>query len=112
MVKKSVIEYIRGLLQKGYDISTIRNTMLKYGYQNTDIDGALREIYNPTIRHEIHFSKTAFIGIFLIAISVIGISMFFYLSPPKAPSKLLDLSLEPVKTEANAGESISLIQQL
>ena len=112
MVKKSVIDYIRGLLQKGYDISTIRNTMLKYGYQNKDIDEAVRELYNPTIRHEIHFSKTAFIGIFLIAISVIGISMFFYLSPPKAPAKLLDLTLEPIKTEANAGESISFIQQL
>ena len=34
------------------------------------------------------------------------------MSPPKAPAKLLDLTLEPIKTEVNAGEGISFIQQL
>src|SRR3989338_8537477 len=112
MVKKSVIEYIRGLLQKGYDVSTIRNTMLKYGYSNKDIDEAVNEIYNPTIRHEIHLGKTTLLAIIFIVLSVTGTISFFYYSPPQAPAKLLDLSLKPVKTSVEAGQSISFIQEL
>ena len=112
MVRKKVVDYIRGLLQKGYDISTIRNTMLKYGYSNKDIDEAVNEIYNPTIRHEIHLGKTTILAIIFIVLSVTGTMVFFYYKPPKAPSKLLDLSLKPVKTNVEAGQSIAFIQEL
>ena len=112
MARKRVVEYIRGLLQKGYDISTIKNTMVKYGYTEKDINEAINDVYNPTVRHEIHLGKTTLAAIFMIIISVAGIASFFYFSPPKAPAKLLDLSLEPIKTEVTAGESISFIQEL
>ena len=112
MVRKKVVDYIRGLLQKGYDISTIRNTMLKYGYSNQDIGEAVNEIYHPTIRHEIHLGKTTILVIIFIVFSVTGTMAFFYYNPSKAPSKLLDLSLKPVKTDIEAGQSISFIQEL
>lgn len=112
MVRKKVVDYIKGLLHKGYDISTIRNTMLKYGYSNQDISEAVNEIYHPTIRHEIHLGKTTIFAIIFIVLSVTGTIAFFYYNPPKAPSKLLDLSLKPVKTNVEAGQSISFIQEL
>ncbi len=112
MTSKKVVGYIRGLLQKGYDISAIKNTMLKYGYSSKDIDEAVSEIYNPTIRHEIHLGKTTIFAIVFIVISVAGISFFLYYNPPKGPAKLLDLNLEPVKTDIEAGQSISFVQVL
>ena len=112
MASKKVVDYIRGLLQKGYDISTIRNTMLKYGYSNRDISEAVNEIYHPTIRHEIHLGKTTIFALIFIVMSVAGITLFFYYKPPQAPAKLLDLSLKPVKTNAEAGQIVSFIQEL
>ncbi|MBI2654977.1 hypothetical protein HYX06_00950 [Candidatus Woesearchaeota archaeon] len=112
MASKKVVDYIRGLLQKGYDISTIKNTMLKYGYSSQDISEAVNEIYHPTIRHEIHLGKTTIFALIFIVLSVAGTISFFYYNPPKAPSNLLDLSLKPVKTSAEAGQIISFIQEL
>ncbi|MBI4453005.1 hypothetical protein HY637_06260 [Candidatus Woesearchaeota archaeon] len=112
MVRKKVVDYIRGLLQKGYEISEIKGTMLKYGYSSEDIDAALNEVYHPTIRHEIHLGKTTIFAIIFIVLSVTGILAFFYYNPPKSASKLLDLSLKPVRTDAEAGQSISFIQEL
>ena len=98
MVRQKVIDYIRSMLQKGYDISAIRNAMLKYGYTNKDIDDAVNLVYNPTIRHEIHLSPTTIFAIIFIVISISAIAVFFYYSPAKAPAQILDLKLEPVKT--------------
>jgi hypothetical protein len=112
MARKKVIKYIKGLLQKGYSISSIKNTMLRYGYSSRDIDGAVEEIYNPTIRHEIHLSKTALLAVIIIAAAVLGAAFFAYFSQPKAPEKLLDLNLEPVKTSVEAGSSISFIKEI
>lgn len=112
MVRQSVIDYIRSMLQKGYDISTIRNTMLKYGYTNEDIDEAVNELYHPTIRHEIHLSHTTIFAIIFIVVSTIGAAIFFHYVPAKAPAQLLDLKLEHVKTEIEAGDNIAFIKQM
>ncbi len=112
MVRQSVIDYVRSMLQKGYDISTIRNTMLKYGYTKKDIDEAVNEVYHPTIRHEIHLSHTTIFAIIFIVVSTIGVVILFYYVPAKAPAQLLDLRLEPVKTEAEAGENVAFIKQM
>ena len=112
MVRQKVADYIRSLLQKGYDVSTIRNTMLKYGYSNQDIDEAINAIYNPTIRHEIHLSKATIFVIIFVAASLIGAGAFFYFSPGKTPSQLLDLKLEPVKAEVQAGDSVVFIKDM
>ena len=113
MVKKSVVEYLQSMLQKGYDISTIRNEMLKYGYTDKDIDDAINKIYNPTIRHEIHLSKATIMVIVFVVLSLIGAGSFFYfISTPRAPNKLLDLNLEPVTTTVKPGESIIFVKEL
>ncbi len=111
MVKKSVVDYLKSQLQKGYDISTIRNVMLRYGYTNQDIDEAVKELYHPTIRHEIHFSATAVIVILVVCTSALAGSYFIFRTP-KGPEQLLDLSLEPVKTTAFPGGEIRFIKSL
>jgi len=112
MVKKSAVDYIKRQLQKGYGISAIKEVMLKYGYNERDIDAAISEVYHPTIRHEIHLSRTTLFALMFILASVIGTVFFFYYNPPEAPAKLLDLSLEPVATTAEAGESITFLKEL
>ena len=112
MVRQRVIDYIRSMLQKGYNISAIRDVMLKYGYTDKDIDEAINSIYHPTIRHEIHLSPATIFAIIFIVISISGIAGFFYYSPAKAPAQILDLKLEPVKTEIEAGENAAFIKQI
>lgn len=112
MVRQKVVDYIRGLLQKGYDISTIKNTMLKYGYSSRDIDEAVNAVYNPTVRHEIHLSKPTILVIIFIVLSAIGTGAFFYFSQDKSPHQLLDLKLEPVRTEVKAGEEVLFIKEM
>ena len=111
MAKKSVVDYVRAQIQKGYSASAIRDVMLKYGYSSNDINEALDEIYHPTIRHEIHLSKTTIIAIALIFILSIGTFSFFYFKSSPS-SKLLDVNLKPVDTTANPGEAISFVKEL
>lgn len=108
MAKKSVSDYVRGMLQKGYNIPSIKNELLRYGYSNNEIDEAIRSSY---IKHEIHLSKTtASIAIFFL-ISLIVVASFYYFKPLNN-SKLLDLNLEPVSTTVAAGEDIVFIKEL
>src|SRR3989338_138166 len=112
MVKKSLIDYVKSLPQKGYDISAIRDVLLKYGYTNKEVDEAINSIYHPTIRHEIHLSHTTVLVVVLVVFSLIGIASFFYYSSSKTPTKLLDLNLEPMATTVEPGESITFLKEL
>ena len=112
MPKKSLINYTKSLVQKGYDISAIRNVLLEYGYTDKEINDAVDSIYKPTIRHEIHLSHTTALVIIFVFTSLIGIASFFYYSPSKAPTELLDLNLEPVATTVEPGESIVFLKEL
>ncbi len=112
MVKKSLVDYIKRLTQKGYDISTIKNVLLRYGYSIDEVNEAITQIYKPTIRHEIHLSSTTIFVIIFIFASIVGTVSFFYYSQPKAPTKLLDLNLEPIITTVKPGESIAFVKEL
>lgn len=109
MAKKSVAGYVKDMLQKGFDIPSIRNELQRYGYSNNEIDDAIKSSY---VRHELHLSKgTAAVVVFAL-ISLIVAGSLFYFSPAKAPSKLLDLNLEPVSTTVAAGDEIVFIKEL
>ena len=112
MARQKVVNYIRDLLQKGYTISAIKNTMLKYGYSSEEIDEAVNSIYNPTVRHEVHLSKTTVLVIIFAVASLIGTGAFFYFGSSKAPAQLLDLKLEPVKVEVQPGDSVVFIKEM
>jgi len=112
MAKKRLEDYVKGLVQKGYDASAIRNFLLKYGYTNDEIDGALKAGFNPTIRHEIHLSHTTVFVIMFVFLSLLGAATFFYYTPSSAPTKLLDLNLEPVTTTVEPGQDIIFLKEL
>ncbi|MBI2656129.1 hypothetical protein HYX03_00130 [Candidatus Woesearchaeota archaeon] len=111
MVKKNLIDYVKSLMQKGYDASTIRDVLSKYRYSSAEIDEAINSSFKPTIRHEIHLSHTTVLVIVFIFASLLGIASFFYYSP-NSETKLLDLNLEPVTTTAEPGESIIFLKEL
>ena len=111
MPKKSLIDYVRSMAQKGYGNPAIRDVLLKYGYTNKEIDEAINSSYKPTIRHEIHLSgTTVFVVIFIFA-SLLGIASFFYYNSSKAQTKLLDLNLEPIATTVKPGQSIIFLKE-
>ena len=114
MTKKSLVDYTKNLIQQGYDISTIRNFLLKYGYSNNEIDTAINSANKLTIRHEIHLSRATVLVILFVFVSLIGtVSLFYYTtSKTKTPLKLLDLNLEPITTTVEPGESIFFIKEL
>ena len=112
MARQKVLNYIRDLLQKGNDISTIKNTMIKYGYSNEEIDEAVASIYNPTVRHELHLSRTTVLVIIFVVASAIGTASFFYFNSSKTPAQLLDLRLEPVNVEVHPGENVVFIKEM
>ena len=111
MVEK-LSDYVKSLAHKGYDASSIRNVLLKYGYSIKDIDEALSSGFRHTIRHEIHLSHTTALVVIFVFASLIGIASIYYYNVSKTPTKLLDLNLEPVTTTAEPGESISFIKEL
>lgn len=112
MPKKSLVDYVRSLLQKGYGASAIRNILLKYNYTNEEISDAINSAYKPTIRHEIHLSHATIFVILFIFISMLGISLFFYFIGLEAKTQLLDLNLEPITTTVEPGKSIAFLKEL
>lgn len=112
MPKKSLVDYVKSLLQKGYNASAIRNILLKYSYTNEEISDAISSAYLPTIRHEIHLSHATISVIIFIFISLLGISSFFYFGSSEAKTQLLDLNLEPITTTAEPGKSIVFLKEL
>ena len=112
MPKKSLIDYIKALEQKGYDAAAIRNFLLKYGYSNEEISEALDLSFKPTIRHEIYLSHTTVFAIVLGFVFLAGIISFAYYKPLQKTSELLDLNLEPIATTVEPGQSISFIKEL
>ena len=111
MSKKGLVKYIKEQLQKGYDVSSIKDISIKYGYSSKEIDDAIKEAYSPTIKHEIHLSKTTVFVVVLILATITGVAYFLY-SPSKTPANLLDVSLESVKSDAAPGGDFTFIQNL
>lgn len=112
MADKKLVKYIEDQAKKGFDTATIRNYLLRYGYSSSDVNGAMNSIYSPEVKHVIHFSPTALIGIAMIFISIVAVAFLFLNFSPKAPDQLLDLNLEPIKTEVNAGEDITFLTEI
>lgn len=48
MVDMSLVNYVRQLLQMGYDINSIRNRLISSGYDIGAIDGAINYAYHPS----------------------------------------------------------------
>ncbi len=115
MAQQSLADYIKKQIESGYALITIKNFLLRNGYQSKEIDEAVSLAYKPTIRHEIHLSKTTILVVIFIVISLISLFGVLFLFGPlknQIPGKLLDLNLEPVITTIKPGESIVFVKEL
>jgi len=128
-----LVQYIQQLLGQNYDINYIRSYLIKYGYQSNMIDSAInaaspqqaqqttqpivqQQTEQAHVKHTIHFSPGVIVAIFMI-LAVVGIATYFApaLFGQKAaspPSTLLDLSLEPVKTSLQPGNTLEFTHRI
>ena len=112
-----LIAYIQSQLQKGYDISSIRNSLINYGYAPSTVEEAISASYQ-TIKHEhsITTSTLLVFGAVLLGI-FLTVFTFIYFSPftlftSKADKQLLDINLEEIRTEVKPGEQIIFLKEI
>ena len=111
MAKKGVVGYIRNMLQRGYNLQLIRSELLKNNYTDQEINAAIQEVYNPTVRHEIHFGTATLIVIAIVSLAGLGAAYFLFFAN-SGNEKLLDVNLEPVKTTVSPGQEIVFVKEL
>ena len=111
MADKKLVSYVRGQLQRGFDLKTIKIYLVSYGYKDYEVDEAINEIYGRhEIRHIIHFSPAVLITIIsvFLGLAITAGAVFFFISS-KEPQQLLDLNLEAVKSSVNQGQDLVFI---
>ncbi|MBU0628591.1 MAG: hypothetical protein KKC75_05345 [Nanoarchaeota archaeon] len=115
MVQNSLVNYIREQIRAGYDINTIKAYLLKYGYNETQVNEAIQYAYPPTeVKHVAHFSKTtiAIAAAVVCSLLIISGALFIYLKPGNVPSQLLDLKTEIVGSSVNIGDKLRFTVEL
>ena len=112
-----LIAYIQSQLQKGYDLASIRNSLINYGYNSSQVDEAISASYQ-TIKHEHRVSTSTLLifgavllGIFLVVFAFIYFSPFS-LFTQKSDKQLLDINLEGIRTEVRPGEQIIFLKEV
>ncbi len=111
---KPLVSFIRNALLRGTDQNSIRVDLLRKGYQQQDIEAALRDAQQIEVRHILQFSP-AVVGLLIaLLIAAAGFGYFIW-SDAAAPSKattLLDVNLEPVKATAAPGEELVVLKEI
>lgn len=105
--------YVRQQISAGYSAQAVKQALVRHGYSPGEVDQALSSIYNPSVKHVIHFSPTTLIGIAVVFIGIVSIGfLFMSFFSNTAPEQLLDLSLEPVETTVTAGSDAVFISEV
>jgi len=111
MADQRLVLYIKEQLKRGYDLYTIRDHLVKHGYNVNAVDEAIDGIYKPTIRHEIHLSKSTIVALgSVFAALLLIISAFFMFG--QEPKQLLDLSIEVIEEYVEAGQELEFSIEL
>jgi len=107
MVRGDLVKIIQSYQSQGYSSAQIAQGLQTAGWQQSDIDEAFNFIQpsRQSTRPWIFAASAA------LAFVVILIAAFLFISPSQ-PSQLLDVSVEPVKTEVSASSPIEFIVQL
>ena len=131
MVQQQIIHYILTHLKQGYDVKTIRDTLIKNGWPAQPIDEAITYIYQNNLyttkpeaaKHTFDItpkSLAAFVGIAaIILISVFAMVFVFggnedgKATPgPKTPSQLLDFKITVTTKEVTLGGQLQFTNSL
>jgi len=110
MVQQSLTEYVNKLLKSGYDVGTIRTTLINSGYSPTEVNQALSYAKTGPKRQISLNLKILIIGaISLILLILIILGAVWLLTPEP---KEIRIVTSPVKTEAYPGDTISFLVEL
>src|SRR3989338_6096818 len=108
MIRPRLVNYIKEQLNRGHDIVTIKNHLLKHGYDIATINENIAHIYSAQreVKHVVHLSKGTmlFIAGFIIFIVLTGFLTYFYLKPFKPAKQLLDLKIDILTHYIKPGE--------
>lgn len=94
MANKELVDYIQKYHEKGYSLSTLKDFLLKQGYNEKDIEDAVSSSY--TTEHKGH--KTMYIALAVVAALIIIVSMYFLISPALTP-KTYTLSITALPSQ-------------
>jgi hypothetical protein len=103
--------YIQDLVRKGYDLKTIKNHLLKYGYQERVIDEAIYNFNQTEVKHTIHITKSSLIAIAIIVLGFVAVS-FFLFNGDDSPKALLDVNIESIDNNVKAGDELTAAIEL
>jgi hypothetical protein len=110
MVDRSLNEYVREQLRRGYAPMAIRAALLRAGYNPQDIDFALRVVSQPAERKiEISGRNVVIIIAGLLAIAVLVFAGFLLFKPAE---KDIQLSVRIEQTQVMPGEAVSVMTTL
>jgi hypothetical protein len=109
MVQQSLTEYINKLLKAGYDIGTIRTTLINSGYSPAEVNQALTYAKGPKKKVSLTLKVLIIGAISLILIILIILGAVWLLTPE---SKEISLTAVPLKTEAYPGDTLSFVVEL
>jgi len=101
MVQQSLVEYIRRLLEQGYDSGTIRTTLLNAGYSPYDVDASLRATGSPGKKIG---GKPLIIAFVIILFASAGALLLLKLL--QAPPIELQVSVNLFSTEIAPGQEV------
>ncbi len=110
MVQNQLVAYIQGLVNQGYDATTIRNYLINSGWPPNYIDQAMQYVQfrqpekNPGI-------NLVIVIISVIGLIILGIGGFFLLSDSN-PEQLLDYRVNVLEKKVEKGGSLSFSNTL
>ena len=119
MANPQLVQFIQDNLRKGYDINSIKQHLMQYGYRYEDIEQAAQQSLGQggtqKIEHNIAFSASTMLVIALIVAGLgTGGFLIYKISSPSAPapSQLLDLRIEPDTVTVVQGGSLFFMRAL
>lgn len=98
---RGIADYIRKQLNKGYDINSIKDYLLKSGYSFKEINEAINSVYG----RKTHFPKIAIMVVVILIIVLSAILAFFYIKPVQ--EQQLKFELRGITTIAEPGGQVS-----
>lgn len=101
MVQQGLVEYIRRLLEQGYDSGSIRTTLLNAGYSPYDVDAAMRASGAPAKR----IGGKPLIVAFVIILFACAAALLL-LKLLQAPPVQLEVSVNLFSTEVAPGQEV------
>ncbi len=102
MVQDSLVQYVKNLLQQGYDYAAIRTALLNAGYSYNDVEVAFRFAgYQPK-----RIIPTKFLIVSFLILLVLAGGVLIVLKSFQAPPAVLSFSLNLFSTEVGVGQEV------